>query len=334
MKLNDRLRRILRAHRTGDEEALERELDKADEETKKTGDDDDDGSSNANHVHLHMGGGGNGGGNGNGNGGDDPDDGNGGDENGNGNGAVPGIEEELEELWQAHEMEANALNSLSGNGNGDRAFFRDAKFPHRDARRKRMGIRPSRDEDRKDDDEDREDTEDEGFRAAPGAGGLEQGMRSTAGGELELEAPAGTTKDQLRRARDSALFEDSFADVLSMAEILVPGVRLPTFDRRASPRATVDQLCAFRARVLDAAYTQPDLREMIDEVTGGRFTEAKRLGCAKCRDTFRAVAMMKRRANNAAGTRTEMAHGGGLIAVGTVSTLGDWQSKLDEAYRR
>lgn len=315
MKLN--LRAIRRAFRDGDEKALEDEL-------KKTGDadedEDDEKNGNGNpelHTHVHLG--------------------ETGDQGGEVAETIGRHESELEELWQANQMEASAIESLMGGGGGETEDawrkFRDAKYPHRDARRKRMGI--FRDNDDKDDDD---KTGDQGFRDPPAAGGMEQGMRATAGRELELEAPAGTQGDALRRAHDSALLEDSWADTMSRAEIIMPGVRLPTFDRAAKPMATVDQLCAFRARVLDGAYAaRPEVRELIDEVTAGRWRDAKSYGCARCRDTFISVATTLRRINNSSRTVStiEQIHGGGFAAVGgTVASINDWQKHLDEQYAR
>jgi hypothetical protein len=311
MKIN--LRAIRRAFRDGDEEALEKELKKTEDADK----DDDDKNGNGNgdngetHTHIHLE-----------NGGTD-------DQGGEVAETVGRHDAELEELWQANQMEQSAIESLMGgapgeNGETEDAIrkYRDAAFPHRDARRKRMGIKLR---------------DDEGFRDPPAAGGLESGMKSTAGSELELEAPAGTTADALRRAHDSALFEDSFADVIAMAEIIQPGVRLPTFDRAAKPQATVDQICAFRARVLDQAYAaRPEVRELIDEITGGRWRDAKTAGCNKCRDTFRTVGIMMRRINSGRVSASfDTTHGGGMLAIGgEIKNNTDWQKKLDEMYAR
>jgi hypothetical protein len=311
MKLN--LRAIRRAFRDGDEEKFEDEL-------KKTGDGDDDdddkdnGNGNPIHTHVHLENGGTG------------------DQGGEVAETMGRHDAELEELWQANQMEASAIESLMGGSPGEGETsdavrkYRDAKFPHRDARRKRMGIGDNDPDDK---------TDDEGFRDPPAAGGLEAGMSATAGRELELEAPAGTQGDALRRARDSALLEDSWAETMSRAELIMPGVRLPTFDRAARPMATVDQLCAFRSRVLDAAYqARPEVRELMDEMSGGRWRDAKTAGCSKCRDTFRNVSTMLRRLNGSGRvvSSIEQIAGGGYAAVGAVGNITDWQKSLDDTY--
>lgn len=54
---------------------------------------------------------------------------------------------------------------------------------------------------------------------------------------------------------DSASLATAFQDTLSRAEILIPGISLPTFDAAANAQVTEDGLCAFRRRVLIAAET-------------------------------------------------------------------------------
>lgn len=306
MRLN--LRAIRRAFRDGDEEALENELKKTGDEGGEEGEEKNNGNGNPEtHTHIHLG---------------ETD-----DQGGEVAETIGRHDAELEELWQANQIEANAIESLMNGGTSGETEdalrkYRDAKYPHRDARRKRMGIRD----------------EGEGFRDPPPAGELEKGMRPTAGSELELEAPMGTQGDALRRAHDSALFEESWAETMSRAEIIMPGVRLPTFDRAAKPQSTVDQLCAFRARVLDGAYAaRPEVRELIDELTGGRWRDAKAHGCNACRDTFRSLSTMLARLNakSSVVTTLEQIHGGGFAAVGgPVASITDWQKQLDDQYAR
>jgi hypothetical protein len=41
-----------------------------------------------------------------------------------------------------------------------------------------------------------------------------------------------------------------FQDMLARAEILAPGIKLPTFDAKAKRKLTVDRMCAFKRRAL------------------------------------------------------------------------------------
>lgn len=120
--------------------------------------------------------------------------------------------------------------------------------------------------------------------------------------EMAEEAPAGTG-DKARKARDSAFLEDSFQDTVALAEILAPGIAIPTFDRAAAPIKSLDQLCGLRRKALDLAYVQAETRNMIDEVLAGKEFNLKEMKCNRVRDLFRAVGAMKRKANNTSAPR-------------------------------
>lgn len=180
--------------------------------------------------------------------------------------------------------------------------------------------------------------------AGEGEGAGEEGeeMGDNAGTEgneailpgFEMEAPPATA-DRLKKARDSALMSDSFAATVALGEILVPGVRLPTFDRAAPPQKTFDALCQFRRTVLDLAWAKPDTRELIEEASGGHFDGTKRLDCRRVRDLFFSVGAIKRRLNNnAAGggnpDAPEYVFGGGVAAG--VQSPADIQRLMNEHY--
>ncbi|MEB4733852.1 hypothetical protein OXV40_32885, partial [Burkholderia contaminans] len=70
------------------------------------------------------------------------------------------------------------------------------------------------------------------------------------------------------RAGDSTALRDQFQDALSRAEILAPGVRLPTFDAKAVRKKTVDAICVLRRRALRAALDNENA-ELVKSVVGG-----------------------------------------------------------------
>jgi hypothetical protein len=79
-----------------------------------------------------------------------------------------------------------------------------------------------------------------------------------------------TTGDRRARVGDSTSMRESFLAVLSKAETLHPGIRLPTFDAAAPARETFDALCSFRRKTLDAAYKNEESRNIIDVVIDGK----------------------------------------------------------------
>jgi hypothetical protein len=153
--------------------------------------------------------------------------------------------------------------------------------------------------------------------------------------ELEEEAPAGA-KDAARLAKDSALLGDSFQETLSLAEVLAPGIRVPTFDRAASPKKTFDAICSLRRNALDLAYAQPDGRGMVEEILGsGRTLDLKSMSCRDVRTLFRSVAGLKKSANRDAthGRETALVQsGGGLGVKGKIKTPADFNAKMREKY--
>jgi hypothetical protein len=109
-------------------------------------------------------------------------------------------------------------------------------------------------------------------------------------------APVGrSTRHQRRFAAKSKIIAETVAETVALAEFLVPGVRVPIFDRATLPEETRALIHGFRARVLDLAYTQPETRELIDQITGGRFETASSMSREAVGLLFRAAAYAKAR---------------------------------------
>ena len=231
---------------------------------------------------------------------------------------------ETEELWEAVEELERAI-----------VMGADAKFkprdgrPARDARRVRMGIRRSRDEK---EDEDKDKTEDRRERDEA----VESGGNRMINAELEIEAPPGAQVIEVHKARDSRFLEDSWTETLSLGEILVPGIRLPTFDRASAKEVTYDALTAFRRRVLDLAYVQPEGRDLIDEFAERPFSGAAKLSGGEVRKLFRDVGRAKRRVNAAATVRGSrpMPARDTNVAGGGPRSISEYQKQLDAFYQR
>lgn len=115
---------------------------------------------------------------------------------------------------------------------------------------------------------------------------------------LEEEAPANAAKEEARKAKDSAFLVDSFQETVSLAEIIAPGIRIPTFDRSVRPAQSLRTICNLRSSALDLAYAQPVTRGMIEEVLAGKTFDTKTMTCDAARNLFRSVALLKKAANN------------------------------------
>lgn len=149
-------------------------------------------------------------------------------------------------------------------------------------------------------------------------------------GELEEEAPAGTG-DKARKARDSVYLADSHQGAVATAEILMPGISIPAYDRAAAPRKTYDAVCKLRRNVLDLMNNTAPGRSMIESVHGKRLT-LDGMSCRDVRVLFNAVGALKKQQNRD-GTqgRDRMSLSDGGSNKGRV-TVADIQ-KLNEAAR-
>lgn len=153
-------------------------------------------------------------------------------------------------------------------------------------------------------------------------------------GALEMEAPPGTNDRAgfVRKARDSSFLADSFQETVALAEVLAPGIRVPTFDRAMTPAKSFDSICNLRRTALDIAYHTADGRGVIDDV-GGR--EYKTMDCAGLRPVFLAAGALKKAKNNGARTTdaAEVRRPGGGVG-GTKVSLADINKKNREYYAK
>lgn len=121
--------------------------------------------------------------------------------------------------------------------------------------------------------------------------------------DLQDEEGAPEEIDLANKAKtgDSAALSSAFAQVMADAEVLLPGVRLPTFDSKMKRRATMDTMCSLRRKVVERLASTRDGAEMLANV--GVASDISKASCASIATTFRAAAGAKRMLNNAANTR-------------------------------
>lgn len=86
------------------------------------------------------------------------------------------------------------------------------------------------------------------------------------------------TVDSAQRVRatvgDSTSMRDGFQQMLSQAEILVPGIAFPTFDSAMPAKGTFDSMCAFKRKTLDAAKSTDRGKSVLEQVVGGRLPKS------------------------------------------------------------
>jgi hypothetical protein len=114
---------------------------------------------------------------------------------------------------------------------------------------------------------------------------------------------AGDEDEDDRRSRDSARGRDSlanlFADTVSRAEILAPGIRLPVLDAATPPKVTMDRICALRRRaIVSAMDASPDMAARIRDLAAG--ASVRNMTCDGLGVLFVAASDRARDSNNVA----------------------------------
>lgn len=117
--------------------------------------------------------------------------------------------------------------------------------------------------------------------------------------EEEKEETKGAVPDEdMCGTKDSAALMTSWNKLLSDAEVLVPGFRMPTFDAKASRKSTVDNMCQLRRNAMSAAYMTGEGKALIDAVSGG--VDFAKASCKDAAVIFAASVGAKRLQNNRA----------------------------------
>lgn len=146
----------------------------------------------------------------------------------------------------------------------------------------------------------------------------------------------GKDKAKDQRVRDSAVLEHAYGDTLALAEVLVPGIQAPAFNRAAAPEHTLSAIRDLRCRALDIAAHNPGTREIIESVIGrGRSLDVRRLKAKDLRTTFRAIGAAAKAVNNSRlrpTTDLMRPNGSQAAAMGPIKTLGDYQKMLNSHY--
>ena len=117
-------------------------------------------------------------------------------------------------------------------------------------------------------------------------------------------------RESAAKAKDSAYLGDTFQDTVAMAEILVPGIRVPTFDRAAKPGDSFKRICNFRRQALDLAYAQPATLGTVDDLLSGKALDTKNMTCDAVRTLFRSASTAQKSINNAAAASKTVDQGG------------------------
>lgn len=123
----------------------------------------------------------------------------------------------------------------------------------------------------------------------------------------KLEAPATADegaeekKDEEEKKEemtsDSAALRDAFADVRAKAEILCPGISLPTFDARARIASTKDAMHDLRVRALKGACADGARKAIVVDAFGGKEPKFEGMTADSAEMLFNASVALAKAAN-------------------------------------
>lgn len=148
-------------------------------------------------------------------------------------------------------------------------------------------------------------------------------------GRLKEEAPKGTG-DAAYSVADSVALAEPFQETLAMAEILAPGIQVPTYDSAAPAVGTMDAIDGLRRSALITFGATEDGAKAIEEIAGSGKSIAT-MDCDCLRNTFRAAAVLKKAKNNS-GRDNRVSVGGGTGPVGKVVSIADLNARNNAHY--
>lgn len=142
----------------------------------------------------------------------------------------------------------------------------------------------------------------------------------------------GDDDDKGGKTKDSSGLVNAFKDVIARAEILVPGIKVPTLDKKADPKKTLDAICGFRRKALDKAYATEDGKAVIDAITGSTSLKTKDMTCDAAKLLFNAASEATKAANRASTTGSSRFHDGD-IGTKKPMTIADINSKATDFWK-
>ncbi|MGK2829234.1 DUF2213 domain-containing protein [Ralstonia pseudosolanacearum] len=141
---------------------------------------------------------------------------------------------------------------------------------------------------------------------------LEAGGTSTGDGDPDADPDGDPTLDEdpdgdptggngKKPTGDSAALRVEFQDAMARAEILAPGVHLPTYDAKAAAKKTSDSICVLRRRALRAAL-ENEHADLVKAVSGG--ADVSKMTCDSAKAVFNAASELVKAKNKASKTAT------------------------------
>lgn len=97
---------------------------------------------------------------------------------------------------------------------------------------------------------------------------------------------------------DSASLHSEFTDTVARAEILAPGVKLPTFDAKADKTKTADSMCSLRRKAMGIAFKDDGKREHFKPFITTDSPDFKAMSCDTVKLIFNGASELAKAGNN------------------------------------
>lgn len=155
-------------------------------------------------------------------------------------------------------------------------------------------------------------------------------------GIQDLNVEGNATPFVLKSTGDSFNMETLWQDAMAKAEIIVPGIRVPTFDGRVSTEITTRRLCAFRRQTLDAALDREDTKQLVaDLVDVNSHQQIRHLSCDTTRMAFNVIAGALGAQRNNAMVRSSVgdSRGSGQKQTTGTPSIAEIQRRNKEAWK-
>jgi hypothetical protein len=151
----------------------------------------------------------------------------------------------------------------------------------------------------------------------------------------EEEKKPTKTGDGKTVTRDSKGLASVHQDTAARAEILSPGIKVPTFDAKSDRKKTQDALCAFRRKALDKAFATDEGKAAIEPLLAGKTLDTKKLTCDAATILFTAASENMKAVNRAStvGSGKIRSNDTGAVKVPTITDMNKnasdfWKPKI------
>ncbi|WCM21368.1 DUF2213 domain-containing protein [Paraburkholderia bryophila] len=120
-------------------------------------------------------------------------------------------------------------------------------------------------------------------------------------GDETMDSDEEKKDDEKKSTNDSASFRSEFQDAKARAEIIAPGVKLPTYDAKAEGKKTADAICVLRRRALRAGLENSNA-ELVRAIVGD--ADVSKMTCDAAKMAFHASSELVKQKNMSVARKT------------------------------